>query len=262
MKAVSGVFRLRSDAEHVVGELHSLGMRDDQIALLTPESSHAESQSVPTVGAEQPGMGKAIGALLGGVTGMGGAALATAVIPGVGPVMAIGLLGVAVLGAAGAGVGAVVGGKVENSMTRGVPHDEMFVYEDALRQGRSVVICFADDEAQASLVRELLGTEGAEAVDAAREQWWIGLRGAENEHYATLGRSFGNDEKFYRHGFEAALDTQTRCKTSDEVIGEMTVKIEELESQHSGVEVAEPFKRGFERGRDYYQELCSKQKAA
>jgi len=31
----------------------------------------------------------------------------------------------------------------------------LFVYEDALRQGRSVVICFADDEAKASHVREI-----------------------------------------------------------------------------------------------------------
>jgi len=262
MKAVSGVFRSRSDAERAIGEMRSAGLPESRITLLTPERTEKGLQSVPAVAAEQPGMGKAIGALLGGSAGLSGAALVIAAIPGVGPITAIGLLGSAVLAAAGASIGAVAGGQFENSMTDGLPEDELFVYEDALRKGRSVVIALTDDEAEAALVRELLKAEGAEAVDAAREQWWIGLRDAEREHYSTLGKSFGDDEKFYRLGFEAALHARTRCKEYDQVMNEMAAKIEELERQHPGVNVAEPFTRGYERGRDYYQELCSKQNAA
>ena len=262
MKAVSGVFRSRSDAERAIGEMRSAGLPESRITLLTPERTEKGLQSVPAVAAEQPGMGKAIGALLGGSAGLSGAALVIAAIPGVGPITAIGLLGSAVLAAAGASIGAVAGGQFENSMTDGLPEDELFVYEDALRKGRSVVIALTDDEAEAALVRELLKAEGAEAVDAAREQWWIGLRDAEREHYSTLGKSFGDDEKFYRLGFEAALHARTRCKEYDQVMNEMSAKIEDLERQYPGVNVAEPFTRGYERGRDYYQELCSKQNAA
>jgi hypothetical protein len=179
-----------------------------------------------------------------------------AIIPGVGLITAIGLLGGAVLAAAGASIGAAAGGKLESSMTEGLPEDELFVYEDALRKGRSVVIAPADDEAAASRLRELLEAEGAEAVDTAREQWWIGLRDAEHEHYSTLGRNFGDDEKFYRLGFESALHARTRCKEYDQVLGEMTAEIEELERRYPGAEVAAPFTRGYERGRDYYQQLC------
>jgi hypothetical protein len=142
-----------------------------------------------------------------------------------------------------------------------LPADEIFVYEDALRKGRSVVIALADQN-KASLFRELLKVEGAEEVDAAREQWWIGLRHAEDEHYSAGGKNFGEDEKFYRLGFESALHARTRCKEYDEVMGEMTAEIEELERQHPGVNVAEPFTRGYERGRDYYQQLCSQSEAA
>jgi hypothetical protein len=155
-----------------------------------------------------------------------------------------------------ASIGAAAGGKLESSMTEGLPEDELFVYEDALRKGRSVVIAPADDEAAASRLRELLEAEGAEAVDTAREQWWIGLRDAEHEHYSTLGRNFGDDEKFYRLGFESALHARTRCKEYDQVLGEMTAEIEELERRYPGAEVAAPFTRGYERGRDYYQQLC------
>jgi len=208
-------------------------------------------------------MGKALGALAGTAAGFSaGTLLVAALIPGVGPITAIGLLGGAVAAAAGATVGAVAGGKLENAMTEGLPEDELFVYEDALRQGRSVVIALAEDDAEASRIRGLLDAEGAEAVDAAREKWWIGLRSAEEEHYSGQGRRFADDERFYRLGFEAALHARTRCKEYDQTLAEMSVKIEELERQHPGIDVAEPFRKGYERGRDYYQQLCNESKAA
>jgi hypothetical protein len=261
MEAVSGVFSSRSDAERAMAEMRSIGLPADQITLLTPGQAETELQSVPADAAEQPGVGKAIGAVIGASAGLSGGALVMAAIPGVGLITAIGLLGSAVLGAAGASIGAAAGGKLEDSMTEGLPEDELFVYEDALRKGRSVVIALAD-ESKAPLLRELLKAEGAEAVDAARDQWWIGLRDAEHEHYSTLGRNFTEDEKFYRLGFESALHARTRCKEYDQVMGEMNAEIEDLERQHPGVDIAEPFTRGYERGRDYYQQLCSESKAA
>jgi len=263
MKSVTGVFHSRSDAERAFIVMRSTGVSEDKMALLTPESSAAGLRSVPTVAAEQPGMGKAMGAVLGGAAALSGLPLIAAVmIPGVGTITAVGILGGALLAAAGASVGAVAGGKLENSMTEGLPEDELFVYEDALRKGRSVVIALAEDEATASRFRELLQTEGAEAIDAAREQWWIGLRSAEEEHYSNLGKDFSDDERFYRLGFESALHARTRCREYDQVLAEMTAEIEQLERQYPGKNVSFPFEKGYERGRDYYQHLCDESKAA
>src|SRR5260370_5504020 len=143
-------------------------------------------------------MAKAIGALVGGAAGLsGGPLIVAALVPGVGPITAIGLWGGALRAAVGASVGAVAGGKLENAMTDGLPEEELFVYEDALRQGRSVLIALAADEAEAARFRELLKAEGAESVDAAREQWWIGLRGAEHEHYSKFRRNLSDDEPLY-----------------------------------------------------------------
>ena len=147
-------------------------------------------------------------------------------------------------------------------MTEGLPEDEIFVYEDALRKGRSVVIVLAEDAAEAKPVRQLLESEGAEAIDAARKHWWIGLRSAEQEHYGTTGRNFRDDEKFYRMGFEAALHARTRCMEFDQVSAEMAAELEVLERQYPDVELAEPFTRGYQRGREYYQHLCEESKAA
>ena len=125
-----------------------------------------------------------------------------------------------------------------------------------------MVIALAEDAAAARPIRELLKSEGAEEIDAARKEWWIGLRSAEREHYLNSGRNFDDDEKFYRLGFEAALHARTRCEEFDQVSAEMASDLEELERQYPGVEVADPFTRGFQRGREYYQHLCKEEKAA
>ncbi len=257
MEAVSGVFRTRTRAENAVNEALKAGIAADRVTLLTPgtvDKVNKEILSVPTDAAEQPGIGKAIGALAGGGVGFAGGSLLMALVPGLGPITAVGLLGAAILGAAGATVGATVGNELETSTTEGLPEDEIFVYEDALRQGRSVVIVLAEDNQQASLLRELLKMQGAESIDAAREQWWIGLRSAEESHYS--GKSFAADEEYFRRGFEAALHARTRCMEFDQVSAAMDAALEDVQREHPGKEVEEAFTRGYQRGREYYQQRC------
>jgi hypothetical protein len=261
MEAVTGIFSSHSKAEQAVRTLHANGVAEERITLLTPGNKGHQSQPIPIDSTEQPGIGTAIGTVVGGAAGLSGG-LAIAMLPGVGQVTALGLLGAAVLTAAGASVGAVTAGSLENSLAQGLPEDEIFVYEDALNRGRSVVIALAEDEAEAKPFRKLLSVAGAEAIDAARDQWWIGLRSAEQEHYSTTGRRFDDDEKFYRLGFEAALHARNRCKEFDQVSAEMESDLEDLQQQYPGVDVAEPYTRGFQRGREYYQRFCEGSKAA
>jgi hypothetical protein len=260
MQAVTGVFRSQADARRAVESLHSKGVPTDKITLLTPGKSQIEAESVRIEGTEQPGIGKAIGAALGVAGGVTGGSLLVATVPGVGWVTAAGILGAAVLAAAGAG--AAAGAALENSTTEGLPEDEIFVYEDALRQGRSVVIALVEDAAAAESLRELLKSQGAETVDAARHQWWIGLRSAEREHYEDYGKDSGEAERFYRLGFEAALHARSRCKEFDQVSAEMAADVEELEHQHPGIKAVEAYERGYQRGREYYQRLCDESNAA
>lgn len=260
MEAVSGVFKTRKRAEDAVNEARNSGISADSITLLTPgttEQIDKEMQSVPVDSAEQPGIGKGLGALAGGGVGIVGGSLLVALVPGLGPITALGLLGAAILGAAGATIGAAVGNKLETSTTTGLPEDEIFVYEDALRQGRSVVIVLAENDESASLLRDLLKMQGAESVDAAREQWWIGLRDSEETHYTKSGKNFAEDEKFYRLGFEAALHAKRRCAEFDQVSGEMNAALEDVQRQHPGVQLDDAFTRGYQRGHDHYQQSCN-----
>jgi hypothetical protein len=265
MEAITGVFKTRADAERAVNEAHAAGISADKITLLTPgtvDHVNQEIRSVPTDAAEQPGMGKAVGALAGGGVGLTGGALLMALVPGLGPVTAVGLLGAAILGVAGATIGAAAGEKAEESTYDGLPEDEIFVYEDALRKGRSVVIGLPDNAHSASLLRDLLNKAGAESVDAAREQWWIGLRSAEENRYPKSGNTFADDERFYRLGFEAALHARTRCMEFDQVSAAMSAALEDVQRENPGANVEEPFTRGYQRGREHYQKLCNETKQA
>ncbi|MGH9494416.1 MAG: hypothetical protein ACRD3B_05410 [Candidatus Sulfotelmatobacter sp.] len=265
MEAVAGVFKSRSDAERALSALHAIGFPVDKTTFLTPGSVDQidkEMKSVATDATEQPGMAKAMGALLGGGIGVTGGAVLMALVPGVGAITAFGLLGMAILGAAGATVGGAAASKVEKESYQGLPEDEIFVYEDALRKGRSVVIALAEDDGQAGQVRNVLETEGAESVDAAREQWWIGLRSAEQTHYSADGKNFGDDERFYRMGFEDALHAKRRCMEFDQVSGEMNAALEDVQRENPGKNVEEPFIRGYQRGREHYQQMCNEDKKA
>ena len=43
---------------------------------------------------------------------------------------------------------------------------------------------------------------------------------------------------------------------------EMESNLEDLQKQYPGVELAEAYTRGYQRGREYYQRLCDERKAA
>lgn len=256
MSTVAGIFNSAAEAERAVENLRAAGFGDERVSLLTPGTSDKQLDDVETTETEQPGMGTAIGGAVGGALGIAGglhlgAAAASLLIPGVGPVLAAGLVGAALLGAGGAATGAFAGGALEDSMAKGLPHDELFVYEDALRRGRSVVLAVADDETHGDTARGVLAGAGAESVDAARESWWVGLRDAEEAEYSVEGGDFGADEPAYRRGFEAALHPRGRGRSYDE-------DAERLR-ECFGADCDEPaFRQGYARGRRYEGELLER----
>jgi len=247
-----GVFQSKADGERAIDRVLMTGVSRDKIHLLTPNSPDRQVASVPVSDSEQPGMGAAVGSVVGGALGSAGgfgagAALASLLLPGVGPILAGGLLGAGLLGLGGAAGGAAAGEAIEDTVA-GLPHDELFVYEDALRQGRTVVLVVPQDELQAQAVRQALDDSGAETIDAAREQWWIGLRSAEQETYMADGGDFERDEPYYRMGFEAAQAPVARGKSYEEALDYLT--------RRHQISAGQPaFRRGYERGRQYFDNL-------
>src|SRR5215470_13204918 len=216
MKSVAGIFPSRDAAERAVRRLASLGIPQDRLTLLAPGTDVRRLGSVPVDEGEAPGTGAAIGAVTGVATGAG-----------VGlPIIAFGLLGAALFGAGGA----AIGNALENTLTQGVPRDDFFVIEDALRGGQSVAIAFVDDEATALRARSALADQGGLDFDTARDRWWSALPEAERGHFEPV------EEHMYRCGFEAAQWCDNR---------------ENVRPLHGELVDQPAFQRGFERGYDY-----------
>jgi hypothetical protein len=234
MTIVTGIFDSPGKAHRAALSLRRNGLKG--LNLLLPGATAEQLEEVPTSESEQPGMGAAVGGLVGGAVGaagglgLGTAAAATFLVPGVGPVLAVGLAAAAVFGIGGAVTGAAAGSALEEKSTPGLPVDELFVYHDALRRGKSIVFVRAKDADEAERASVALADAGAESIDAARDQHWIGLRSAEREHYRALGGDFEKDERAYRRGFECGMAE------------------EELESTESE---GRAFRCGYERGVEY-----------
>jgi hypothetical protein len=194
-------------------------------------------------------MGGAVGGAIGIAGGASlGAAAAIMVVPGVGPVIAGGVLGAAILGLWGTAIGVTIGEALDEGLMDGLPHDELYLYEHALRKGRTVVIVFADNEDSAQRIRNGFENAQAESIDAAGENWWRELRAAEEANYNSSGRNFRQDELSYRRGFEAALNAKLRGRPFVEA------KLD-LNARYGAADRDEAFRCGYERGLRYQENL-------
>jgi len=175
MQSVVGIFTSRVLAENAAAALRAPEIAGNNVSVLTPGTPHEQVERVPTNEGESPGIGPAIGAVVGAAAGANaGMTLATAavvtLVPMVGPVLVTGLLAGVLLGA---GAGLAIGKALETHLPEGVPKDELLVYEEALRRGRSVVIALVESDEQAHQARTVLERSGAESVDAARAAWGL-----------------------------------------------------------------------------------------
>jgi hypothetical protein len=257
MNSVAGIFLSRAATQSAIDRLRALGIDEEQMLLLSPGTPDERvEQTVPVIDTEEAGTGEKIGSSVGrgaGIAGgiMLGGAVGSIFVPGVGAVVAAGILGAALLGTMGAAIGAAAGSAVDEKAAATLRHDELHLYEAALRQGRSVLIAVAVDESQAQAVREALREAGAESLEEAREIWWSDLRAAEEESYRTEERDFALDENLYRRGFEAALHPRARGLT-------FVRSVPFLQEYFSEDYQTDAFGSGYERGQMYQKKLLEK----
>ena len=248
MQAVTGVFKTKDAAETAVNALRSLGIPEKRLGIVAPGSAPERLEAgVPITDSESPGMGKAMGATVGGAMGAAGGAtaglaVASLAVPGIGPLIAFGMVGAALLGVVGAAAGSAVGDTIEENLGEGIPHEDVYLYEDSLRHGHSIVIAYADDDEQADRAAEVMNNAGAEDLDGLRENWWEELREGERAHY---GEKFDNHEESYRRGYQAALHPARRGKAYSEVE-------EDLATAYAGTVLDRPFQSGYERGSTHH----------
>jgi len=133
--AAIGLFRDPAQAQRAVRALKQAGFRDDEIGVLSPDTRKG--------GEGRDGVGEHVveGATVGVAAGAGAGALwalgiAAHLLPGIGPVVAGGILVSLLSSAAGT---AAVGGLVGALIGLGVPEDEARYYESEVTAGRTIV---------------------------------------------------------------------------------------------------------------------------
>jgi hypothetical protein len=151
------------------------------------------------------------------------------------------MVGAALLGTVGAAAGSAVGDTVEEELGEGIPHEDVYLYEDALRHGHTVLIAYAEEGDQADRAAEAMRAAGAEDLDVLRENWWQELR--DNERTTYTG-DFDEDEASYRRGYTAALHPQRRGRAYSEVE-------DQLRTQYANTVLDRPFQSGYERGSNH-----------
>lgn len=245
MKTVAGVFRSNSDAEQAAREIRAMNVPDADISILHPGATERDIEGkVPVSDTEGSGTATVLGGVVGASAGVASAPLLlTLLVPGVGAVTAIGM---AAMGIVGAIAGAMAGKGLEESAAYELPHDEIYIYEDALRQGKTVLLTVVAEDKMHE-VESKLEQLGAESVNRARDEWWLGIRAVEKEHYETIGgHNFEQNEPIYRKGFQEAQHPKFRGKSYGEVKG----YLEERNPEHHA---HESFSKGYERGQTYHQ---------
>lgn len=244
MQVVTGMFHFPADATRTADRLQEAGVAPERLHLVTPGSPRADLEAtLPIEETEGPGVGTVLGGLVGGVLAL---ILSPFFVSG-GPFPAIGRTGVTVIVVLGAVIlGIVLGTRIERTATRGIPRDDLYLYEEALRRGRSILLAIADAPTEAATIRRELKAAGAEPLDAFGTDWWMGLREVEKAHYeGSTGKPFGEAEPTYRHGYEVALHRRYRGRAYDEVA-------QELQMRHGDESRGNDFRRGYERGHAYY----------
>ena len=229
MGIITAIFESPAAAHAAIDTIKARGVEDSRISYLTPGSAPAELNSAA-------GIGTGTGATLGSILGMGAA---TFLIPGLGPIAGVGLLAGAL---AGAGLGAAAGKAADHKAD--VPKEDLYFYEEALRQGRTVVLVHPTDHDQETQVRNLLEHAGGRGLESTRREWWSGMRDTERDFARQRGYDFGGNESNYRSGFEAALHPETRGRDYDQVAAY-------IESCYPEPCKTEVFRIGYDRGRQY-----------
>lgn len=170
---VIGIFASATNARQAIDQLRNqrLDIRDVSVVERDPRrhdpsADYASADwdyraySADEFGDETLG-GMVIGGLTGGALGAL-AGLGALVIPGIGPLVAVGpLLGALTGGAVGAAAGALVGALIE---TFEVPEDHAAIYSERISAGNTFVAVRVNPS-QAALVRDILRDAGAERFD-------------------------------------------------------------------------------------------------
>jgi uncharacterized membrane protein len=175
MKTVAGLFKYERDADLAIRALERAGFNENHYGVIAPNSvvqrvDWKEDAKEGTIQTDHK-LGATGGAAVGGLTGLL-AGLTALAVPGIGPVLAAGMI------AASTGLGATAGGLLGSLTSASINEEEAETYAEAIKRGGILVVVQVEDRFEAE-VKNILKEAGALEVEAHRKEWeaagWTGF---------------------------------------------------------------------------------------
>ena len=161
-RTVSRLYDSYGQAQQAVDALEKAGFSSSEVSLV----SRYRDDNTLADDASNTATGATAGAVVGGGTGLL-AALGVIAIPGIGPLVAAGVLATTLVGAAG---GSVVGGLIGALTDYGVSEEDAHVYSEAVRRGSSLVTV-RTEEGKAAKADTILNAHTPVNVGQRRESY-------------------------------------------------------------------------------------------
>jgi hypothetical protein len=186
-RTVIGLFEGAERAQTAIRALKAAGFSDQEIGVVMRDLGGGRElveEAVDGAAAAGAATGAATGGVVGGLLGLLGSLL----LPGVGPIVAGGVLGSALVGA---GAGAATGGVIGGLVGMGVSPDDARHFDRGFREGGILVSVNAEGERADAAVR-LMNAHGADLGPSrgrARSSW----SGAERR--AGAGSAYSGPER-------------------------------------------------------------------
>ena len=175
MKTVAGLFKYERDADLAVRALERAGFNENNYGVIAPNTvvqkvNWKEDAKEGTIETDHK-LGTAGGAAVGGLTGLL-AGLTALTIPGIGPVLAAGMI------AASTGFGATAGGLLGSLTSASITEEEVETYAEAIKRGGILVVAQVEDRFEVE-VKSIMKEAGALEIKAHRKEWeaagWTGF---------------------------------------------------------------------------------------
>jgi hypothetical protein len=158
-RTLVGTFESRHQAALVLNDLRQAGFGENEIGFAMRDDDIVARGAITDAPLTKDGQGAAKGMVAGGLAGGLLGAAAVLVVPGVGPLLAMGVLAsVLGFGAAGVATGGILGAMVG----LGISEDEARVYEKEFHAGRAIITVQAGQRSPEA--RQILGRHGAHIV--------------------------------------------------------------------------------------------------
>jgi len=143
---------------------------------------------------------------------------------------------------------------MENSTTEGLPEDELFVYEDALRQGHSAVIALAANTSKPKPLAarwKLLARKASIALATCGGSASATPRKKPTRRTAAISPRMNATSLWFRR--------RPSTRQSRQILRGVS---RPPRDRYPGAHEREPFQRGFQRGRAYFEALRNRATSA